>query len=124
MSDTPKLELAADGGLPRHALLSVAQRCGDIVTEGHPDDDDLWIPVHEIVKNGCCDWKENEDRYWESECGIAFGFDGGWPPSAQKFRYCPGCGKLLTETPYIEEDDSSDNDKGDGTAGDGTKDHG
>ena len=99
---------AADSGLPRHALLSVARRCGDIVTEGHPDDDDLWIPAHEIVKNGCCDWEENENGYWDSDCGNAFGFTDG-SPIYQGFKYCPYCGKLLTETPYIECEDSSDN---------------
>jgi len=100
MTDTPTPQEPAGSGLPRHALLSVARRCGDIVTEGHPDDDDLWIPAHEIVKNGCCDWQQEEDGQWETDCRKIFEFTVGGP-SDNGFKFCPYCGKLLTWTPFL-----------------------
>jgi len=57
---------------------------------------------------GSCDWEENEDGWWNTDCGNAFEFTDG-SPIYNEFKCCPYCGKTLTETPYSEEDDSSAN---------------
>jgi hypothetical protein len=63
-----------------------------------------------IVNPSCssCDWEENEDGWWNTDCGNAFEFTDG-SPIYNEFKCCPYCGKTLTETPYSEDDDSSAN---------------
>ena len=60
------------------------------------------------IENGSCDWEENEDGWWNTDCGNAFEFTDG-SPIYNEFKCCPYCGKTLTETPYSEYDDSSAN---------------
>jgi hypothetical protein len=57
-----------------------------------------------------CDWEQNEDGWWNTDCGNAFEFSDG-SPAYNQFTCCPYCGKALTETPYSEDDDSSTNTK-------------
>lgn len=60
------------------------------------------------LKTGSCDWEENEDGWWNTDCGNAFAFtDGG--PIYNEFQCCPYCGKTLTETPFSDDEDSSAN---------------
>jgi hypothetical protein len=59
----------------------------------------------------CCDWEENEQGWWNTDCGNAFGFTDG-SPIYNEFQRCPYCGKTLTETPYSEKDDSYANVQG------------
>lgn len=49
-----------------------------------------------------CDWKENKDGWWSTDCGSAFNFTNG-SPIYNRFKNCPYCGKALTETPYSDE---------------------
>ena len=60
------------------------------------------------LKTGSCDWEENEDGWWNTDCGNAFEFTDG-SPIYNEFKCCPYCGKTLTETPYSKDDDSSAN---------------
>lgn len=69
--------------------------------------------AREKTKPGICDWEENEDGWWNSDCGNAFEFSNG-SPIYNEFKCCPYCGKTLTETPYSEEEDSSANRELDG----------
>ena len=41
-----------------------------------------------------CEWIDDEDGIWQTECGNAFCFevDG---PDENKFSFCPYCGKPL-----------------------------
>lgn len=43
-----------------------------------------------------CNWTEDEDGYWFSDCKHCFDFtlDG---PIGNVFKFCPYCGEKLTE---------------------------
>lgn len=45
-----------------------------------------------------CGWTESEEGVWTSACG------GEWPcvPDDRYFRHCPGCGKAIASTAYVE----------------------
>jgi len=51
---------------------------------------------------GICDWEENENGWWGTDCNNAFEFTNG-SPTHNKFKFCPYCGKLITETPYSKD---------------------
>jgi hypothetical protein len=59
-----------------------------------------------IQGTGSCDWEENKDGWWNTDCGNAFEFTHG-SPIYNGFRCCPYCGKTLTETPYSDDEESS-----------------
>ena len=63
-----------------------------------------------LLDYGVCDWEENEDGWWNTDCGNAFEFTDG-SPIYNEFKCCPYCGKTLTETPYSEDDESLPNTK-------------
>ena len=46
-----------------------------------------------------CDWQENDIGWWDTDCNNAHVFieDG---PIWNEFKFCPYCGKPITETPY------------------------
>ena len=46
-----------------------------------------------------CKWEETQDGNWETECGNLFIFELG-TPTENRFKYCPYCGKQLTEIRY------------------------
>jgi hypothetical protein len=59
---TPEtVEETPEGGLSIRALFGCIRRCGDLVTEGHPDDDDLWVPLQDaeaaVKKASVLPWK-------------------------------------------------------------------
>lgn len=43
-----------------------------------------------------CEWSAQDGGPWSSECGVLFLFEDDGP-SANDFRFCPGCGKPLAE---------------------------
>jgi len=49
-----------------------------------------------------CDWEQNEEGWWDTDCNNAFEFAHG-NPSYNEFKFCPYCGKTITETPYDDE---------------------
>jgi hypothetical protein len=55
-----------------------------------------------------CHWEENEDGWWNTDCGNAFEFTQG-SPIYNGFKSCPYCEKKLRETPHAEDDDSLPN---------------
>jgi hypothetical protein len=48
-----------------------------------------------------CDWQQEEDGQWETDCSETFEFNEGGPKE-NGFEWCPYCGKKLTATPYSE----------------------
>jgi hypothetical protein len=51
-----------------------------------------------------CAWTENQDGAWMAHCGPSFEFVSGGPV-VNRFRACCYCGKILTEVPYVEDDE-------------------
>lgn len=48
-----------------------------------------------------CQWAEDEDAIWATECGQAFEFNESGPV-ANGLKFCGYCGKTLTEIRYVE----------------------
>lgn len=46
-----------------------------------------------------CTWTEDEDGYWNTECGNLIVLNTGTPRD-NGFVYCPYCGQRLIERPY------------------------
>jgi hypothetical protein len=44
-----------------------------------------------------CEWKENEDDWWDTDCSNTYPYQ----PAGEGFKFCPYCGNLITETPYV-----------------------
>jgi hypothetical protein len=54
--------------------------------------------------NTYCEWHEDLEGNWETDCGNKFVFvDRG--PIDNGMRYCPFCGHRLQEVKYVEEDE-------------------
>ena len=51
-----------------------------------------------------CEWHEDADGLWETECGHTFQCDTG-TPSENRFAHCCYCGDPLHEVPYTESED-------------------
>lgn len=49
-----------------------------------------------------CEWKEDADGNWDTECGECFCFADG-TPTENKARFCPYCGKPIREKRYTFE---------------------
>ena len=50
---------------------------------------------------GICEWTEDEDGIWETDCGNMHVFlDSG--PDENGYIYCPYCGKKVGEKKYEE----------------------
>lgn len=50
-----------------------------------------------------CDWECDSDGPWNACSGHTFEFfDDG--PAANGFKYCPFCGRMLTEKPFEEDE--------------------
>ena len=46
-----------------------------------------------------CNWEQQEDGYWETDCGESFDIFNG-TPIENSMNYCCYCGKSLAETPF------------------------
>ena len=68
------------------------------------DSSDSSGPPREII---LCNWAQYDDEYgsWETNCGQAFVLDEG-TPSENTMKFCCYCGRPLTETPYVEDNDN------------------
>lgn len=62
--------------------------------------------------NETCVWTEDEDGSWWTECEQGFVFaDGG--PDANRFAYCPYCGKTPVERAAdFEEPETAEGEEG------------
>jgi len=49
----------------------------------------------------CCTWTENEDGYWETNCGNAFTLEEG-TPTKNEMVFCCYCGCKLREVRFEE----------------------
>ena len=48
-----------------------------------------------------CNWSEDEDGYWETECGDMHCFlDGG--PTENKYQFCPYCRGEIIENKFTQ----------------------
>lgn len=79
-----------DNGKTELAVSIAARRLDDI--------------AREKTKPGICEWEENDEGWWNTDCGNAFEFTNG-SPIYNEFKCCPYCGKTLTETPYSEQEE-------------------
>ena len=43
-----------------------------------------------------CEWKQDENGIWETDCGNLFEITEG-APNENDMKYCPYCGKLLIQ---------------------------
>ena len=57
----------------------------------------LYVP-HSMIES-YCEWSEDANATWCSDCGELMEFNDG-TPSQNKFKYCPYCGEILQEKPY------------------------
>ena len=48
-----------------------------------------------------CEWKQDENGVWNTECGNMFEVTEGTPHDNQ-MNYCPYCGKHLDQVEYNE----------------------
>ena len=68
-----------------------------IDASGFPQED-----VVETIRVSGCDWTQDWEGHWDTECGERFiFFDGG--PDNNDFVYCPYCGDRIMEHPYSED---------------------
>ena len=51
-----------------------------------------------------CDWSDDEDGNWSTDCGQMFWFDTGGPKE-NGFRFCPYCGASLRAETQEEEEE-------------------
>ena len=42
-----------------------------------------------------CNWREDADGVWSSDCGDAFVFDDSGTPEEHHFTHCPYCGRRI-----------------------------
>lgn len=57
-----------------------------------------------------CEWREDWEGNWETQCGEMWSLDDG-SPADNKMSYCPGCGGKLMQTDYHDpepEDEGED----------------
>lgn len=57
--------------------------------------------------NKICNWKEDENGNWTTDCGEAFYLDTG-SPEDNKFVFCPFCGGELDTHVHMSEQDHAD----------------
>lgn len=48
-----------------------------------------------------CDWKEDEDGNWDTNCGQCMCFEHA-PPKEQGYKFCHGCGHPINFINYTE----------------------
>lgn len=48
------------------------------------------------MQNDVCQWAQDDDGIWQTECGNAFEIMNG-TPKENEFNYCTYCGKELCE---------------------------
>lgn len=52
-----------------------------------------------------CNWEQNKDGFWETDCGEIFVINDGTPYD-NKMIFCCYCGGVLLEKRYIEKEES------------------
>jgi len=54
-----------------------------------------------------CDWKEDEDGNWWTECGNGFVLNNG-TPADNDMKYCCYCGKRIWQICYVPESEEDE----------------
>jgi len=67
------------------------------------EDIESWEKLKLIKSVHICDWRENDDGNWETECGQMFAFETG-TPTDNKMKFCYCCGKPLRSIPQHAKD--------------------
>jgi len=63
------------------------------------------VQITYAKKSDCsaCDWRQEDDGQWGTDCSETFAFrEGG--PKENGYEWCPYCGKKLEATPYINDE--------------------
>lgn len=58
-------------------------------------------------RGGFCEWRENEDGFWDTGCKRMWATIEG-TPAENSMRYCPMCGGTINEVAYIHDDEDDD----------------
>jgi len=63
-------------------------------------------PKFDVPPVETCNWVQDWDGNWETQCTRTFCFDGG-DPEEHGYNFCPTCGKIIILEPYhyLEDDD-------------------
>lgn len=56
-------------------------------------------PAMKTKGRDTCEWEEDMDSVWETECGKMFQFIAA-TPAENEFEFCPFCGKVILENEY------------------------
>ncbi|MDQ2069277.1 hypothetical protein [Natronospira bacteriovora] len=60
-------------------------------------------PIYTTKKGKPCNWREDWEAIWTTDCGLTWGFpDGG--PEESRVRYCPQCGSTVHINHYQEDE--------------------
>jgi len=58
------------------------------------------------MRKECCEWQEDSNGLWDTDCGHIFEiYDGA--PSDNGMKFCCYCGRELREVKYEEESDET-----------------
>lgn len=63
-----------------------------------------------------CEWREDADGIWWSECGHGFMFSDAGLPSDHEFKFCAYCSRPLAEAEYTEPAPETDGDESEASA--------
>jgi len=64
-----------------------------------------FVRAEEAVAVSACLWTEWEEGQWEADCGLIWELSDDYSralPSGHGMKFCPGCGRTLTEKLYVE----------------------
>lgn len=88
-------------GKPTMGAADTCYSCSQ-VAEHHSSDANKMVPES-------CNWSEDEDGYWNSQCGVYWQFNEGGPKES-RVKFCSGCGKPVAAHDYKLEEDESEPD--------------
>ena len=58
-----------------------------------------------------CNWKQSNDwdesSVWYADCSLVWNLED-FGPKGHGMNFCPGCGKPLTEVPFVREAEESE----------------
>jgi hypothetical protein len=83
---------------------------GDMVIQGVAGEfyackPEIFAATYESAGALVCNWLEDAEGVWGSDCGLSWIFVAGGPVD-NRMKYCPRCGKPLVDEPYDESEPS------------------